>query len=551
MPKLTGADALIQSLIPHGVDTIFGIPGFQTYELFDSLARTQPPLDLYVTRHEQGAGYMAFGYARSTGRLGVFTVVPGPGVLNAASAICTAQSTSTPLLCLVGQIPSFSIGKQWGMLHELPDQLATLKTLSKHAVRIERVADTATVINEAIALATGGKPGVVVVEMAMDVMAATEDRALVFREVAAAAVEKPAQFSARDIKKAATLLQAAKNPMIFAGAAAVDVAREIKDLAGYFQIPIVTVQNTQGLIDARDPLAFNLPQGYDYWDKVDLVIGISSRLEFPSLHWGRWAGKKLIRIDADKDALVRHRVPDVAFCGTGAAVLPGLFAAARKDRPATASRAAEFDAHKKRVARTYADIQPQMAYLDAIRAALPEDGFFVDELTQVGYASWYGFPGYLPRHFISSGYQGNLGYGYAAALGVKAANPKAAVVSIAGDGGFLYNVQELATAAKYNLGVVGIVFNNHAFGNVKSDQERLFAGRRIGVDLRNPDFVRLAEDFGISAEHVDGPAALRKALVDAFARNKPHLIEVPLGSGSSPWGPIYPRGSCAAYGEEC
>ena len=176
-----------------------------------------------------------------------------------------------------------------------------------------------------------------------------------------------------------------------------------------------------------------------------------------------------------------------------------------------------------------------MRILKVIREELPEDGFLVDEVTQVGYASWYGFPVYQPRHFISSGYQGNLGYGYTTALGVQIAHPDKKVVVLGGDGGFMYQATEMATAVKYRLNLVNIVFNNHTYGNVQRDQQENFAGNVIGSDLSNPDFVRFAESFGAPGYRVETTGQLRKALQAAFRETGPVLIEMPSAGMPSPW----------------
>ena len=187
------------------------------------------------------------------------------------------------------------------------------------------------------------------------------------------------------------------------------------------------------------------------------------------------------------------------------------------------------------MAEEYARVQPQMEYLRVLREALPDEGFFVDEITQVGFASWYGFPAYLPRHFISSGYQGTLGYGYATALGVKVANPDAPVLQISGDGGFMYNVQELATAVAENLSLVTVIFRDDRFGNVARDLRNHFGDENPGAALNNPDFVALAQSFGATGLRADSPASLRDALAAGFAAGGPVLIEVPVGDMASPW----------------
>jgi len=190
------------------------------------------------------------------------------------------------------------------------------------------------------------------------------------------------------------------------------------------------------------------------------------------------------------------------------------------------------------------EIQPQIGYLEVIREVLPRDGFFVDEVSQAGFASWLHFPTYLPRTYVSAGYQGTLGYGFNTAIGVKVANPDKAVVSINGDGGFMFGMQELATCAQYNIGLITLVFNNHSFGNVRRDQQRLYESRIIGADLTNPDFVRMSESFGVEAYRVSSPAGLKPALARAIENDRPALIEITIerGSETSPWHLIHPAG---------
>ena len=186
---------------------------------------------------------------------------------------------------------------------------------------------------------------------------------------------------------------------------------------------------------------------------------------------------------------------------------------------------AEFDRH----------MAPQMAWLRAIRSALPDDGIFVDEVTQVGYASWLWFPTYAPRTYVSSGYQGNLGYGFSTAIGVKIANPDKPVLSISGDGGFQYGAGELATAVKHDVSLVAVVFNDGWFGNVRRIQRERYDGRVHGSDLVNPDYRMLAKSYGIFSERVDAAEDLEGAISRAFAAGGPALIEVPVGEMPSPW----------------
>jgi acetolactate synthase-1/2/3 large subunit len=530
MAHVSGAMALLQGLIAQGIDTVFGLPGGQLDHFFDALYHEQRRVRLIGSRHEQGAAYMAFGYARSTGRPAVYAVVPGPGVLNTAAALCTAYACNSPVLCLTGQIPSASIGRGFGELHELPDQLATLRTLTKWAARIERVQATPALVTEAFRQLRSGRARPVALEMAMDVMGEVADVA-----EASAAQVRPTAPDPDAIAQAARLIAAARAPMIYVGGGAVEAPEETRVLAELLQAPVVSFRSGRGIVSDEHSLGLTLPAGHRLWPEVDLVIGIGSRMMEPLRHWGPSRGLRVVRIDVDPQEISRHGVPDVGIVADAAlslrALIPAverLLAGARQARP-------EVTAAKRAVAAEIQQIQPQLSYLTAIRDVLPRDGIFCDEITQCGFASWYGFPVYAPRQHINCGYQGTLGYGYATALGVKVAHPQRAVVSIAGDGGFLFNAQELATARQYGIALKTIVFNSNSFANVQRQQREWFGDRIIGSDLRNPDFVALADAFGVAGHRARSPAELARVLERTLGEPGPALIEVPVGEMTSPW----------------
>jgi acetolactate synthase-1/2/3 large subunit len=284
----------------------------------------------------------------------------------------------------------------------------------------------------------------------------------------------------------------------------------------------------------------NLIAAYEHFKTCDLLIGIGSRLELQYMRW-QWrpAGLKVIRIDIDPTEMVRLK-PDLGVVGDAAQATAALVDALTGHK--VGSRTAEFRAVKSRAREAAERIQPQMAYLDAIRRALPRDGFFVEEISQMGFTARFGFPVYAPRQYVTCGYQDNLGFGFNTALGVKVANPDKAVVSVSGDGGFMFGVQELATAVHHGIGVVSVVFNNNAYGNVRRDQMNVFGGRLLGADLSNPDFVALSRSFGVPGERASTPEDLEKALGKALASGGPALIEVPVerGSETSPWPFLHP-----------
>ena len=533
MPKVSGAVALLEAVAAQGVDTIFGLPGGQLDHFFDAIHAAGDRIRLIGTRHEQGAAYMAFGYARSTGRVGTYCVVPGPGVLNTAAALCTAYACNAPVLCLTGQIPSSAIGRGRGELHELPDQLATLRTLTKWAARIDHPAQVAELVAQAFRELTGGRPRPVSLEMPMDIMGLQ----IRLPDVAAPAPVLPvaATVDLSEIERAAQLIAAAEFPMIYVGGGAVDAGEEIRELAQRLGAPVVSFRAGRGILSDEHELALTLPGGHRLWPKVDLLIGVGSRLMEPLHHWGRAASLKVVRIDIDPVEMARPGAPEVGLLGDARVTLKALIEALRSRARPSPGRGEAVTAAKLAVARDIQKVQPQLAYLEAIREALPRDGIFCDEITQCGFASWYGFPVYRPRSHINCGYQGTLGYGFATALGVKVAHPDKAVVAIAGDGGFMFNVQELATAVQHKIGLVTVIFNSNSFSNVKRQQQEWFGNRTIASDLVNPDFVKLAQSFGAAGWRVNSPQELRAALGKAFAEPGPTIIEVPVGQMASPW----------------
>ncbi|MGY8635477.1 thiamine pyrophosphate-binding protein [Bradyrhizobium sp. 14AA] len=537
--ETTGA-LIAKSLVNHGVDTIFGIPGAHMYDFNDALYDQRHKLRFIHTRHEQGAGYMAYGYAKSTGRPGAYTVVPGPGVLNSGAALCTAYGANAPVLCVTGNIMSDLIGRGRGQLHELPDQLATLRGLTKSAARINHPSEASDVMAALFTQMLSGRQGPVAVEAPWDVFGTPGSSANPDKIGKALPAPSP---DPDEIKKAAALIAAARNPLIMVGGGAVNAGRVIRELADRLQAPVTAHRSGKGIVPDDDPLSLDFVAGRDYWKTADLLIGIGSRLELQYMRW-RWmpAGIKVIRIDVDPTEMVRLK-PDVGIIADAAEGTQALIDALKTATPT--SRRDELLRLKATARVAIADVQPQMAYLDAIRASLPRDGFFVEEVSQMGFTGRFGFPVYAPRHYVTCGYQDNLGFGYNTALGVKVANPDKAVVSVSGDGGFLFGLQELATAVHHRINVVAIVFNNSAYGNVLRDQRQAYQGRYIGSDLTNPDFVRLADSFGVRGYRATSPTALRNTLDEALALDTPSLIEVPIEKGceASPWPFIHPLAS--------
>lgn len=530
MEQHRAADALVDTLIANGFDTIYGLPGVHNDPLFDAFWQNRNRLRFLHARHEQGGAYMALGAALATGKPQAFAVVPGPGFLNAGAALLTAYGMNAPVMALVGQIPADTIDRGLGQLHEIPDQPGLARHITKFAARIEAPHEAGPIAAAALSAALSGRQRPVMVECAMDVWGKRTP-------IVAPALAQPLRppIDEDSVEKLAKILGAAKKPLIVVGGGAQDASAEVTALAELLGAPVVAYRRGQGVVSARNPLSVSLPIGHRLWKDADVVLGVGTRLLIGQSEWGLDRDLKILRIDIDPGEPNRFARADAAIVADAAEGTRALLARLPKHLSKREDRSAEIAGHRAWFAERIAALEPQLSFVRAIRNALPEDGVFVDEVTQIGFASRLAFPVYAPRTFLSPGYQDNLGWGYGAALGAQAAMPDRAVVSIAGDGGFMYQAQELATAVQHNLPVVAVVFDNGAFGNVKLLQKERFDSHFIACDLKNPDFGALAESFGAAAYRAKDAGELEAALKNAFAARKPALVHVPCGEMPSPW----------------
>ena len=529
MPIKTGGEATVEALIAHGVDTLFGLPGIQNDWLYNALFDNRDQIRVIHTRHEQGCAYMALGYTLATGEPGVFNVVPGPGVLNATAGMATAYALNAKVFCLTGQILSRNIGKGVGDLHEIPHQPEVLRGLTKWNDIALHPSEAGRKVAQAFFEMESGRPRPVALEIPPDVL-----------KLRAEVPQTPTPWppfappvDAGAIETAGQWLGVAKRPMIFVGGGAQDVSAEVEQLAEMLQAPVVAYRTGHGVLDSRNPLSLKQPEAHDYYKATDVVLAIGSHMRMPLQRWGSDSNMKIIRIDVDSDAMHRIQRPDLAIVARAEAALPPLLDAVDKHNRVRSPRVEQMLALKAEWAKTSAYLEPQRSYLKVIREELGEDGIFVDELTQMGYAARIIMPIYKPRSYFSSGYQGTLGYGFPTALGAKVARPDLPVLSIAGDGGFMFCAAELATAVQQRIPLVTIIFNNDAYGNVRTMQIRDYDERVIATDLLNPDFVKLGESFGANAFRAEDESQLRKAMRYGFASELPTIIEAPIGETPS------------------
>lgn len=535
MPQMTGAQALARQLRSEGVDAVFTLPGVQIMAAFDALHEIRNDVRLVHTRHEQATTYMADGYAKVTGKPGVAMVVPGPGALNATAGLGTAYASSSPVLLISGQIASSALGKRQGQLHEVEDQLDVFKPITKWNHRVTQVGEIPEAVHEAFRQMATGRPRPVELEVPPDTLAALGDADIIEPE------QYPAQAGgAADIRRAAEILARARRPAIIAGGGGIisGASDELRQVAEFLQAAVMTTQQGKGVIPPDHELAVGVnyamvePAKY-VLPECDALLAVGTRLLFRQLAMDN--PPPLIHIDADASEIGKNLPTEVGIVADAKAGLAQLLDALRAIAAPKASRAQEIAAYRSAADNDLATLAPEQTRIIAdIRDALADDDILVGGMTNIGYWSHLAYPVRTPRSYVTSSYFGTLGYAYPTALGAKVGQPNKGVVALCGDGGFMYNLQEFSTAARYGINVVAVVFNNHAYGASMWDQTHQYGERYIGTDLNNPDFLKLAEAFGVRGMQAD-PARIGEALRDALAADAPVLLEVELPNMMPPF----------------
>ncbi len=528
--SLTGGQSMARQLAAEGVTHIFGIPGIQLDYASNGLSMFRDQIQFINARHEQTTTYAADGYHRSTGKIGVAMVVPGPGVLNAGSGLVTALSCSSKILLISGQIPSMGIGQNYGLLHEIPDQSGILETLCRSSTLVTDPGQVAGALHGAFVQLQNG-PGPVAVELPPDILAGLSEGAAIGAEPAGT----PSAGDPADLASAAERLMAAERPVIFAGggARAAGTWDELTQLAEILGAPLVSTTNGKGSFDDRHPLAF-LPLCWkELVGRSDLVLFVGSRaMDTRGNQVKVPEGTTTIAINNSPGAFTAPRSFDVTVNGDAKTGVLALIDLLDGDR---APWLDDPDAVRQRVEDDLATLDPQVPYAKALRAAMPDDAVLVNELTQVGYMARFNYDVRHPYSYLDPGYQGTLGYGYPTAVGAAVGNPDRPVVSINGDGGFGYGLAEMSTVMNYNIPLVGVVFRDDAYGNVQRMHKQQFDGDFLGTTLKNPDMVALAQSFDMKGYRAESPEEFQRTLAEAIDAREPCLIDVPLGELPDPW----------------
>ena len=530
---LTGGEAVVRSLEAHQVDTVFGIPGTHNLAIYEALRQTDSIRHI-LARHEQGAAFMADGYARASGQVGVCLSTTGPAALNTLASLGTAYSDSSPVLCIASQIPAEGIGLDKGFLHECRDQLASFAPVTKWRARADTVDAIPALMREAFAQMLTGRPRPTAVEIPCDTL---DDSADLTITVAASAHRLTPD--SEQIEQAARLLRAARQPVIWAGGGAIgsNAGDELRQLAERLQAPVFATVLGKGVLPEDHPLAAGNallhPASRAFLAECDLMLAVGTR--FTEEETDRWALRmpdSLIHIDIDPEEIDRNYPATVGIVADARAALQQISARLHDVRRQQSDQAAGIADLRQRIWRYCQARAPEgVELVHTLRTALPRDAIIVSDLTVAAYWCRRLLDIYEPRTFIYPWGFCTLGFGLPAAIGAKVARPERPVVVLCGDGGFMFNCQELAAAVQYDLPLVVIVFNDSAYGVLRPQQEVRYGGAHE-VDVVNPDFVALAGAFGVDGCRVDSIEQLGPTVAKAIEADRTTLIELP---GTLPW----------------
>jgi len=526
MAQGTVGEALVRLLEGYGVDLVFGIPGVHTLELYKGLPASR--IRHVLTRHEQGAAFMADGYARVTGKPGVCFLITGPGVTNAATAIGEAYSDSVPMLVISTVNERATLGKGLGQLHEMQDQRALTAPITGFSATALAAGDVPELIARAFQLFKSERPRPVHIEIPIDLMGAPAEGDWKPRPLAG-----PPGPAADDAELAAQLLGKARRPLLIAGGGALGAGAELTALAERLGAIVVTTVAAKGAIAADHPLAAGqalmLAKGRTLLEEADCTLVVGSELAQTD-HWTPRLPFKgaLIRVDLDPRKLVDLYPATLPIQADARKTLQLIQVLLGEGRPVTtagwgADRAAQLRA---------ASMQPvgelklwHLRVLEVLQRVLPANGVVASDMTQIAYTGNLSFQPGQARGWLHPCGFGTLGYGLPAAIGAALGAPDRPVVAIAGDGGLLYTVQDLATAVDERLPLVVLLWHNHALGQIRDDMIQL-GMQQIAVTPKAPDFPMLARAFGAKAASPDSLDELEGALRTALADRAVTLIEV-------------------------
>ncbi len=538
---MTGGQLIVESLVRHGVEVIFGIPGAHTMAIYDALYR-HPKIKHILVRHEQSAALMADGYARAKGTVGVCCVTTGPGVTNASTGLAVAQGDSIPVLLISSQVHSGAAKKRRGLFHAM-DQLALTKPITKWNGRADHPAQIPERISEAFHVLSSGRRGAGHLEVPLDVLqqdAGLNDSMLAMKSFPPTSESRN---SIAEIRRGAQLLLQSKRPLIFAGGGVISAEawRELVDVAELLQAPVLMSPMGKGAIPADHPLCGGVTFTWVTADlqnmeksvsplagMADAALAVGFRFsQLATVNYTLAVPNTLVQIDADPNEIGANYPATVGIVADARGALGELREALEAAGVHAGSRSSWMpdSARPQRRIDVGPASRPPVDWWD-LREVLERDAIVAADIARSGYALVGQFPAYEPRTFMHSASFIAMGHAFPAALGAKVAFPARQVVSVSGDGCFMMTGQEFATAVQHSINVVAIVINDRCLTGIAALQDAQYAGRRIAVDLLNPDFVRFAESFGAIGFRVREAKDFKPALERALHTERPALIEI-------------------------
>jgi len=527
----SGAQLICDALAHEGVEVMFGYGGGAILPTFDRLADS--PIRFVLSRHEQGAGHMADGYARATGKVGVCIATSGPGATNLVTALATAYMDSIPLVALTGQVATAVIGND---AFQEADTTGITRPITKHNILVKRVEDLARVIHEGFHIARTGRPGPVLIDLPKDVQVATasvSDRV----EMNLPGYKPRVRGHIRQIKVAAEAINQAERPVLYAGGGVVlsGAVEQLRQLAKKANLPVTTTLMALGAFDETDPLSLHMlgMHGSPYANFAvqysDLLIAVGARFD------DRVTGKldafapfaKIMHIDIDPSSISKNVDVDIPVVGDAKAILTEMLNWVEyRPRTAWLNRIAEWkQQHPFAYDRDAASIKPQFV-IEQIYEATKGNAVIATGVGQHQMWAAQFFRWRRPRQMITSGGLGTMGFGLPAAIGAKVARPEQVVIDIDGDGSFTMTMAELATAVENDVAVKVVILNNGFQGMVRQWQELFFEKRYFATPLRNPDFARIAEAFGAKGMRITEKSEVRDAIEAMLAEPGPVVLDV-------------------------
>ena len=521
---MTFGEVMVKHLEHYGVETVFGIPGVHNLELYRRLANSN--IKHILTRHEQAAGFMAYGYAALAKKPSVCFVISGPGLTNITTPLGQAYSDSIPILVISSDAPSDTLGKGWGYLHEVTDLSAVTKPLTAFSRNLKLPNEFSQALADAFKV-YGRRARPVHLSIALDILRKETDSSHFQTLLPTEKLEPDLTL----IQKAATWLESSSNLCILAGGGAVDCADDIQYLAETFSASVITTNAGKGIIPESHPLSLGTtlvqPCVQEYLSKADIILAVGTELaDTDSYNHKHHFSGKLIRIDIDKNKLTDQYLAEVAIHADAKLALQALQKTAKVKAPTTDATINEVKTLKKQILENLSPLeQKHHRLLTLLHQTLADNAVVVSDMTQLAYSANYLFPMNQPKCWLHPTGYGSLGFALPVAIGAKFAEPKRDIIAIIGDAGFQYTLQELGTAVEHKLGLPILLWNNDSLGEIERSMEAVNIPP-IQIRQHNPDFLALAKAYGCNALSPNSAEEFTQAIRESFTKDKPTLIEV-------------------------